>query len=62
MLMTSKNTKILLIEKDKIKNKYINNGNSIYLIELENNVLVNVKIKFHLFLKKKMKENASLKQ
>ena len=49
MLMTSKNTKILLIEKDKIKNKYINNGNSIYLIELENNVLVNVKIKFYLF-------------
>ena len=53
MLMTNKNTKTLLIEKDKIKNKYMNNGNSIYLIELENNVLVNVKIKFYLFLKKK---------
>ena len=62
MLMTSKNTKILLIEKDKIKNKYNNNSNSIYLIELENNVFVNFKIKFYLFLKKKMKENTSLKQ
>ena len=40
----------------------MNNDNSIYLIELENNVLVNVKIKFYLFFKKKMKENASLKQ
>ncbi len=26
MLMTNKNTKTLLIEKDKIKNKYMNNG------------------------------------
>ena len=31
----------------------MNNDNSIYLIELENNVLVNVKIKFYLFLKKR---------
>ena len=38
MLITNKNTKTLLIEKDKIKNKYMNNGNSIYLIELEINV------------------------
>ena len=51
MLMTNKNTKTLLIEKDKIKNKYMKNGNSIYLIELENNVFVNFKIKFYLFLK-----------
>ena len=51
MLITNKNTKTLLIEKDKIKNKYMNNGNSIYLIELENNVFVNFKIKFYLFLK-----------
>ena len=62
MLITNKNTKTLLIEKDKIKNKYMNNGNSIYLIELENNALVNIKNKFYLFFKKKMKENASLKQ
>ncbi len=44
MLMTNKNTKTLLIEKDKIKNKYMNNGNSIYLIELENNVLSILKL------------------
>ena len=30
----------------------MNNDNSIHLIELENNVLVNFKIKFYLFLKK----------
>ena len=47
--MRNKNTKTFLIEKDKIKNKYMNNDNSIYLIELENNVLVNVKFKFYLF-------------
>ena len=39
MLMTNKNTKTLLIEKDKIKNKYMNNSNSIYLIELKKNDL-----------------------
>ena len=47
MLMTNKNTKTLFNEKDKIKNKYMNNDNSIYLIELENNALVNVKIKLY---------------
>ncbi len=35
--MANKNTKTLLIEKIKIKNKYMNNDNSIHLIELENN-------------------------
>ena len=44
MLMTNKNIKTLLIEKDKIKNKYMNNGNSIHLIELENNVLSILKL------------------
>ena len=61
MLMTNKNTKTLLIEKDKIKNKYINNDNSIHLIELQNNVLSMLKLNSVCF-KKKMKENASLKQ
>ncbi len=37
MLMINENTKTLLIEKNKIKNKYMNNDNSIHLIELENN-------------------------
>jgi len=37
MLMANKNTKTLLIEKDKIKNKYINNDISIHLFELYNN-------------------------
>ena len=44
MLMTNKNTKTLFNEKDKIKNKYMNNDNSIYLIELENNVLSMLKL------------------
>ena len=60
MLMANKNTKTLLIEKDKIKNKYMNNGNSIYLIELENNDLSMLKLN-SIYFKKKIKENASLK-
>ena len=52
MLITNKNTKTLLIEKDKIKNKYMNNGNSIYLIELENNVLSMLKLNSIYFKKK----------
>ena len=52
MLMTNKNTKTLLIEKDKIKNKYMNNGNSIYLIELKNNDLTMLKLNSIYFKKK----------
>ena len=56
MLVTNKNTKTLLIEKDKIKNKYMNNGNSIYLIELKNNDLTMLKLNSIYFKKKRWKK------